>query len=93
MTQNIFLEQLASVSNKVTEIHSLLALFVPKTLTVSELAKAVGKEKGTIRIHLENNFLKGVDYFQEVEKGKITIPRSTALSIAQYYAKKEQHHA
>ena len=91
MNEKAILDKLSSMGSKVTDIYSLLNLFVPKTLTVSEVAKAVGKETGTIRVHLEGNFLKDVDYFQDVEKGKITIPRSTALSIAQYYAKKEHH--
>jgi len=82
---------LTSMSKKVTEMYNMLTLFVPKNLTVSELAKSLGKDTGTIRVHLEGNFLKNIDYFQEVKKGKILIPRATAINIAQYYLEKEKH--
>lgn len=89
MEEKEMLVQLKKMSSTVTDILCLVNLFVPKELTVSSLAKSLGKDPKTIRVHLEGNFIKGVDYFQELEKGKIQIPRATALAVSEYYVRKE----
>ena len=86
-------EELYEMRSKVTDIHSMINLFMPLTMTISKLAKSLGKDNKTIWKHLEGNFIKDVDYFQEVKRGKIEIPRETALKIAQYYVDKKAKHA
>ena len=86
-------KRLDKMSIMVTDILIALKLFMPSTMTVSQLADSLGKDSRTIRIHLEGNFIKDVDYFQEVSKGKIEIPRETALKVAQYYVAKKAKHA
>ena len=92
MKDKIFLEEIQVLSKTVTEILNIVNLFVPSTMTVSKLADSLGKDTKTIRNHLEANFIKDEDYFQKVEKGKIIIPKSTALDVAKYYTKKEAKH-
>ncbi|SFV71394.1 hypothetical protein MNB_SV-13-1038 [hydrothermal vent metagenome] len=89
MEEQRILAELHDLRNMVTDLFSLLAIYTPQTLTVSQIAKSLGKSNGTIRVHLEGNFLKGVDYSQEVEGGKMEIPRATALKVSKYYLAKK----
>lgn len=89
MRDERILAEIHKMRQDVTEVVTLVSLFVPSSLSVSKLADALGKDTGTIRVHLEGNFIKGVDYFQEVNRGKITIPLKTAFSVAKYYKQKE----
>ena len=89
MKEEIILAELIAMRKDVTEVVTLVNLFMPSSLSVSKLADALGKNSGTIRVHLEGNFIKGVDYFQEVNRGKIVIPRETAFNVAKYYKEKE----
>lgn len=88
MKEERILEELQKMSESVTNIMSFVNLFMPRTLSVTALSEALGKDTKTIRMHLEGNFIKDVDYFQKVEKGKIIIPRSTAFNVAKYYMDK-----
>ena len=89
MKEENILIVLHEMRREVTDILSLINLFMPLTITVSKLAESLGKDNKTIRKHLEGNFIKNVDYFQEVKKGKIEIPRETALKVVKYYVAKK----
>jgi len=93
MQEEKILTEIHKMRNEVTDILSMINLFMPLSMTVSKLAESLGKDNKTIRKHLEGNFIKDVDYFQEVKKGKIEIPRETALKVVQYYVAKKAKHA
>lgn len=82
-----------NLNKKVTDLYNLIRLFLPKKMSVTNLALSLDKDKKTIRTHLEVNFIKNIDYFQEKERGKILIPLKTAIKVAKYYNEKEANHA
>ena len=93
MQEEKILAALHEMRSEVTDILNMINLFVPSTMTISKLAESLGKDNKTIWKHLEGNFIKDVDYFQEVKRGKIEIPKKTALKVVQYYVAKKSKHA
>ncbi len=82
-----------NLNKKVTDLYNLIRLYMQKKMSVTNLALSLDKDKKTIRTHLEVNFIKNIDYFQEKERGKILIPLKTAIKVAKYYNEKEANHA
>ncbi len=73
-------------SNKILlEIYEMLTLVTPMNYTTTTLSENLGVRKETITAHLNAHYRVGVDYFQEVKRGTIIIPRKTAVKIKKYY--------
>lgn len=62
-----------------------LTLMQPSLYTLSDLANMCNISNDTLRKYLIQRYRQGVDYFQKVNNGKITIARAIALEIRRYY--------
>jgi len=70
---------------------SILLSLIPNEFLVSQLAKLCDKHQHTIRVHLQNNYIEGEDYYRKnpkIKGSKMLIAKATAIQIRSFYAEK-----